>query len=252
MDLELKGKKLIIGGATRGISRAITELFAREGADVGMFSRNAEALKAHAAALARHGSKVVAEPFTWENRDGYKAMLMNMAEKLGGVDIFVHSISSSGNGATQDWQQSFDLDMLGAVDGCETLQPYLAKSSAGAVVLMTSTAAVETFLIPQAFNAIKAAIITYGKQLSQAWAPQGVRVNMVCPGPITYPGGNWDGIKAAMPQLYDAQLAQVPMGRFGAPEDVAKAVAFLASPAASYITGTNLVIDGGYTKRVQF
>lgn len=252
MNLELKGKKVIIGGATRGISRAITELLADEGADIAMFSRNSPELNAHAASLAKRGGKIVAEPFNWENRDGYKNFLVSLADKLGGVDIFVHSISSSGNAATHDWQQSFELDMLGAVDGCDALQPYLAKSGAGSVILMSSTAAVETFLIPQAFNAIKAAIITYGKQLSQAWAPQGIRVNMISPGPVSYPGGNWEGIKAAMPQLYDATLAQIPLGRFGAPADVAKAVAFLASPAASYITGTNLIIDGGYTKRVQF
>ncbi len=252
MDLGLKGKKVIIGGAARGISKAVTEVLAAEGAEIGMFSRNAEALEAHRAALAAGGAKVVAHPFTLAGREGYRKFLENLAGELGGADIFIHSISSSGSGATQDWQQSFEIDMLGAVDGCEALEPFLAKSGAGSVVLMSSTAAVETFLIPQAFNAIKAAMITYGKQLSQAWAGQGIRVNMVSPGPVSYPGGNWEMIKAAMPALYDATSQQIPLGRFGAPEDVAKAVAFLASPAAAYITGTNIIIDGGYTKRVQF
>jgi NAD(P)-dependent dehydrogenase (short-subunit alcohol dehydrogenase family) len=75
---------------------------------------------------------------------------------------------------------------------------------------------------------------------------------MVSPGPISYPGGNWEGVKAMMPDLYAGVLAQIPLGRFGSPEDVARAVAFLASPAASYITGTNIIVDGGFTKRVQF
>jgi NAD(P)-dependent dehydrogenase (short-subunit alcohol dehydrogenase family) len=75
---------------------------------------------------------------------------------------------------------------------------------------------------------------------------------MVSPGPISYPGGNWEIIKGAMPELYEKTLSEMPLGRFGAPEDVARAVVFLSSPAASYITGTNVVIDGGYTKRVQF
>ncbi|MET0546778.1 MAG: SDR family oxidoreductase, partial [Caulobacterales bacterium] len=152
-----------------------------------------------------------------------------------------------------DWQQSFDVDMMGAVDGCEALEPFLKDSKAASVILMSSTAAVETFLVPQAFNAIKAAVITYSKQLSQAWAPAGIRVNAISPGPIGYPGGNWEAIKTHMPDLYNATLPQIPLGnRLGTPEEVAKAVAFIASPAASYITGTNLVIDGGYTKRVQF
>ena len=252
MDLGLKGKRVIIGGAARGIGRAVTELLAAEGAHLGIFGRNAEAISAHADALSKRGGKVVAETFTFTEREAYRGLLGTLAERLGGCDIFIHNISSSGAQATGDWEQTFKLDVLGAVDGCETLEPHLGKSGAGAVILMSSTAAVETFLVPQAFNALKGSLITYGKQLSQAWAPKGIRVNMVSPGPVAYPGGNWDGIKAVMPQLYDATLAAIPMGRFGAPDDVARAVAFLASSAASYITGTNLIVDGGYTKRVQF
>lgn len=252
MDLGLKGRKVIIGGALRGISKAITEVFAAEGADIAMFTRQSEGLDAQRDLLAAHGGKIIAETFTLEDREGYKSFLTGLADKLGGVDIFIHSISSSGAQATMDWEQTFKIDMMGAVDGCEALEPYLEKSGSGSVILMSSTAAFETFLVPQAFNAVKAALITYGKQLSQAWGPKGIRVNMVSPGPISYPGGNWEGIKGVMPELYDATLGQFPLGRFGAPADVAPAVAFLASPAASYITGTNIVIDGGYTKRVQF
>ncbi|MBT9598140.1 MAG: SDR family oxidoreductase, partial [Vitreoscilla sp.] len=78
------------------------------------------------------------------------------------------------------------------------------------------------------------------------------RVNCISPGPTSYPGGNWDMIKGAMPELYTKTLGEMPLGRFGAPEDVARSMLFLSSPMASYITGANLVIDGGYTKRVQF
>ena len=103
-----------------------------------------------------------------------------------------------------------------------------------------------------AFNAIKAALLTYGKQLSQAWGPKGIRVNAVSPGPISFPNGNWEMIKSAVPSLYDATLSQFALGRFGVPDDVARTIVFLASPASAYTTGTNVVVDGGYTKRVQF
>jgi NAD(P)-dependent dehydrogenase (short-subunit alcohol dehydrogenase family) len=134
----------------------------------------------------------------------------------------------------------------------EVLERHLEKSAAGSMVLMSTTAAVETFLYPQAFNAMKAALLTYSKQLSQLWAAKKIRVNAVSPGPTIYPGGNWEFIKANMADLYGNTLAAMPTGRFGSPEEVARAVVFLASPVASYITGVNLVVDGGFTKRVQF
>jgi NAD(P)-dependent dehydrogenase (short-subunit alcohol dehydrogenase family) len=192
------------------------------------------------------------EAFTLKDRGGYKAWLTNAAMRMGGCDIFIHNISSSGSQATMDWEQTFAVDMLGAVDGCEALEPFLEKSGAGSVILMSSTAAVETFLVPQAFNAIKAGLITYAKQLSQVWAAKGVRVNTVSPGPIKYPRGNWEWIETEMGDFYKSTLSAMPFGRFGTAEEVARAVVFLASPAASWITGVNLVVDGGFTKRVQF
>jgi NAD(P)-dependent dehydrogenase (short-subunit alcohol dehydrogenase family) len=253
MDLGLKGKKVIIGGATRGLSKAAVNLFAAEGCDIGMFSRDATGLAELASGLSDHGGKYANREFFLDDRQEYKDMLAGLAEELGGCDIFVHTISSSGSQGAQDWEESFRIDMLGAVDAVEVLEPFLEKSEAGSIVMMSSTAAVETFIAPQAFNAIKAALIAYASQLSQALAPKGIRVNTVSPGPICYPGGNWDGIKALAPEFVEGIEAQIPLGqRMGSPDEVASGIVFLASPAARYIIGANLVIDGGYTKRIQF
>jgi NAD(P)-dependent dehydrogenase (short-subunit alcohol dehydrogenase family) len=253
MELGLKGKKVIMNGGAHGIGLETVKLFTAEGADVAFFSRDQGRIDAALAAVAGNPGKAHGTAFDMSgNPEGDKEWLAKACETLGGCDVFIHTASASGMGATQDWQRCFDIDIMGAVLGMEVLTPALAKSGQGAVIFMSTTAAVETFIMPQAFNALMAALITYAKQLSQALAAQGIRVNVVSPGPIEYPTGNWEAIKSAVPDLYNATKAAMPMGRLGAPEEVARTIAFLASPASSYTTGVNIVVDGGYTKRVQF
>lgn len=253
MDLGLKNKNVILTGGSRGIGRAALEHFAKEGANVAFFSRNADQVKTAADELAAHGGKVFAESFeVTEDMDAYGAWLEKAVKELGGCDMFIHNISASGAGATGDWDKVFNTDIKSAVKSVEILQPHLEKSDSASIILMVTTAAVETFFVPQAYNALKASLITYGSQLSQALGPKGVRVNMVSPGPIEFPGGNWSNIKENKPEFYAATESNMALGRFGTADDVARTVVFLSSPASEYTTGTNVVIDGGYTKRVQF
>lgn len=252
MDLGLKGKKVILTGGSRGIGRAAVEIFAEEGCDIAFFSRSPEGVAQTVESLSRHGGKIIGEALDMTDLDAYTAWLKSAADRLGGCDIFVPGASASGSGATGDWDMCFNADVKGTVLGCETLQPYLETSGSGSIVIMSSTAAFENFIVPQAFNALKAALLTYSSQLGQALGPKGVRVNAVSPGPIAFPGGNWEAIKAAVPELYQATEAGFALGRWATPDEVARTIVFLASPASSYTTGTNVVIDGGYTKRVQF
>jgi NAD(P)-dependent dehydrogenase (short-subunit alcohol dehydrogenase family) len=152
----------------------------------------------------------------------------------------------------QAWQATFDVDVMSAARGVEAALPFLAKSDSGSVVFISSTAALEYLGVPQPYNAMKAALIAHAGDLAQALAKQGIRVNTVSPGPIYFEGGNWEMIKNAMPAVYQGALAQCAIGRMGTPEEVARAVVFLASPAASLITGANLVCDGGFTKGHHF
>jgi len=252
VDLGLKGKKVILTGGSRGIGRAAVEIFAEEGCDIAFFSRNPEGVAQTVESLSRHGGKIIGEALDMADHEAYTTWLKSAADRLGGCDIFVPGASASGSGATGDWDMCFNADVKGTVIGCETLEPYLEKSGSGSIVIMSSTAAFENFIVPQAFNALKAALLTYSSQLGQALGPKGIRVNAVSPGPIAFPGGNWEAIKAAAPELYQATEAGFALGRWGGPDEVARTIVFLASPAASYTTGTNVVIDGGYTKRVQF
>ena len=254
MDLGLAGKKVIMNGGAHGLGLAALRHFAREGADVAFLSRDPAKVEAAVKEIDGCGPGKVqgtAIDITGDP-EGYKAWLNGSLEALGGCDIFVHTASASGQGATGDWQRCLDMDIMNAVHGMEVLTPALTESDCGSVIFMSSTAALETFIAPQAFNALKAALITYGSQLSQALAGQGVRVNCITPGAVEYPGGNWEMIKGVVPALYEATLAKMPMGRFGEPEEVAKAIVFVASPACPYMTGANVVIDGGFTQRVQF
>jgi NAD(P)-dependent dehydrogenase (short-subunit alcohol dehydrogenase family) len=150
------------------------------------------------------------------------------------------------------WQANFEIDVMSAARGVEAALPLLAASEAGAIVFVSSTAALEYLGVPQPYNAMKAALIAHAHDLAQALAPRGIRVNAVSPGPIYFEGGNWQMIQQAMKPVYERALAQCAIGRMGTPEEVARAVVFLASPAASLITGANLVCDGGFTKRVQY
>lgn len=253
MDLGLRGKKAIVTGATKGIGRAIVELLALEGADIGLCARAADEVAETVAALKVRGINAVGEAVNVRDGEHYKAWLERTATALGGCDIFIPNVSAGGGfDSEKNWVKSFEVDVLHTVRGCETLMPHLEKSGSGSIVIISSTNALETFGVPQAYNAMKAALLTYSKQLSQHVGKRGVRVNSISPGPVYFDGGAWELIKGTMPKLYDWAVKQIPIGRMGAPEEVARVVAFIASPAASLITGSNIVADNGFTKRVQF
>lgn len=253
MDLGLKGKKAIITGGTRGIGRRVVNLLVEEGCDVALCARNGDVVKETVEALSGKGAKVIGDAVDVKDAEAYKAWIGKAAEALGGADILIPNVSAGGGmGGEEFWYNAFEIDVMGTVRAVEAAMPDLEKSGNAAIVMISTTAAIETFLVPQAYNAMKAALLTYSGQLSQAVGPKGIRVNSVSPGPIYFEGGAWSMIEKGMPDLYNATKAGHPGGRFGTPEEVANAVVFLASDAASHITGVNVVVDGGYTKRVQF
>jgi NAD(P)-dependent dehydrogenase (short-subunit alcohol dehydrogenase family) len=253
MDLGLKGKKAIVTGATKGIGRAIVELLASEGADVGLCARTGDEVDEALQSLKARGIHAVGGALNVRDAEAYKDWLEKTAAALGGCDIFVPSVSGGGGmDSEKNWWRNFEIDVLHTVRGCEALMEHLKKSGQGSVVIISSTNAIETFAAPMAYNAMKAALITYAKQLSQFVGKQGVRVNAVSPGPIYFEGGAWEMIKGTNQKFYESTLRAIPGGRMGTPEEVARVVAFLASPASSLITGANVVADHGFTKGVRY
>lgn len=252
MDLGLNGRKALVTAATRGIGLAIARTFADQGCDVAICARGEGGLETARKDLEARGARVFTAAVDVADADAFTRFVADAGRALDGLDVFVSNASGGAGPGTKAWQANFDVDVMGAVRGVEASLPFLTQSDAASVVFISSTAALEYLGVPQAYNAMKAALIAHACDLSQALAPQGVRVNVVSPGPVYFEGGSWEMIKQAMPAMYDAALTQCAIGRMGTPEEVARAVVFLASPAASLITGANLVCDGGFTKRVAY
>lgn len=253
MDLGLGGLKACVSGGTRGIGRAIVETLAGEGVEVAFCARKAEEVAEAQGALTAKGLKVHGAVADVADADGYKGWINGAAEAMGGMDIFIANVSAGGGmKGEESWKASFEVDMLGAVRSVEAATPHLLKSAKASLVFISTTAATEAFVGPQAYNAIKAAINNYAKNLASSMGAKGLRVNTVSPGPVYFEGGSWEMIKTHMKPFYDSTMAQIPLGRMADPQDVANAVAFIASPAAGYITGTNVTVDGGMLKRVDY
>jgi NAD(P)-dependent dehydrogenase (short-subunit alcohol dehydrogenase family) len=250
MDLGLAGKKAIVTGGKRGLGFATASVLADEGADVAICARGD--VSDAVAALAAKGVRAFGAGVDAADADAYKAWLTTAVEQLGGCDIFVHNISAASGRGEASWENNLQLDIFGLTRAIEVLTPALEAGGAGSVVCMSSIAAQEEFAGPGSFGPMKAAMTAYANNLAQALAPKGIRVNVVSPGPVYFEGGNWDTIKQHMSAFYDATVAKMPLKRLGDPNEVANTVVFLASPAASLITGANVVADGGYTKRIKF
>jgi 3-oxoacyl-[acyl-carrier protein] reductase len=253
MDLGIKGKNALVTGGTRGIGRAIVELLAEEGCNVALCARNAGPVAETAAALEKKGVKAVGSAVDVSNIAALKSWVGEAAGALGGVDIFVANVSALAQGMDEEsWRRGFEVDVMATVFGCEAAVPFLEKSSAGAIVVVGSTAMAEIYGPNRSYAAVKAAIVPYVKGLARNLAAKNVRANLVSPGNVYFKDGVWGTVERNNPDLFKSMIARNPTGRMGTPKEVADAVVFLASSRASFITGTNLIIDGALTQRVQF
>ena len=253
MDLGLRGKKAIVTGATRGIGLAIANLLAAEGCDVAICARHREAVDATVASLMRGGVKATGGVVDAADLPALRGWIGKAAEELGGLDIFVANVSALAQGMDEEaWRRGFEIDVMSTVFGIEAALPLLEKSAAASIVVVGSTALAEIYGPTRSYAAVKAALVPYVKGLARNLAAKNVRANMVSPGNVYFKGGVWNIVEERNPEMFRSMLARNPTGRMGTPEEVANAVVFLASPRASFITGTNLIIDGALTQRVQF
>ena len=256
MDLELKGKNAIILGGTRGIGRAIADTLAAEGANVAICARKSEQGADAVAALAATGVKATGTAVDITDGVALKAWIEAAAAELGGIDILVSNAGAMAVGNDPAaWEQNFRLDVLGMVNAFEAAKPFLLKAGEArgdaSFVVISSVSAAESDSAGS-YGPIKAALIHQAKGLARQYAAQHVRTNVVSPGAVYFKGGVWNMIETNMPAMYQGMMERIPMGRMATPDDIAKAAVFLASPASSFTSGVNLVVDGVSSRRVNF
>lgn len=256
MDLQLKGKKAVVTGSTRGIGRAIAELLADEGADVAICARNEAQVTEAVAALKAKGVNVFGRAVDIVDGPALRAFVTDAAEALGGIDILVSNASALVQGAGEDeWRAMLDVDVLGAVRTFEAAKPFLeaaAQANGDACFMITSSISAAEASAPSAYGAMKAAQIHYAKGLARENAPKKIRCNVVSPGTVFFEGGVWGQIKAGMPAFFEQMIKRNPTGRMATPEEIAAATVFLASPLSAFTTGINMVVDGAISQRANF
>lgn len=253
MDLGLKGLRAIVSGGTKGIGRAIAETLAAEGAHVAICARDADGVKAAVAALSAKGVTATGAAVDVSDAAGVAKWVADSAAALGGLDILVANVSALAISTDEaGWKAGFDTDLMGSVRMVNAAMPWLEKSQAASIVTISSVSGREIDFAAGPYGAFKAALIHYTQGLAFQLAGKGIRANTVSPGNTYFDGGVWQQIEQGNPDFFKQALALNPTGRMGKPQEMANAAVFLASPAASFVTGTNLVVDGALTRGVQY
>lgn len=252
MDLGLEGKVAIVTGGSRGIGWYTAEALAQEGCHVGICARGAEGVKEAVGRLEAMGVKAFGRALDVADGPALETWVRDAADALGGLDIVVANVSALGAGEGEEgWRNAFEVDLLHTVRTVETALPLLEGSAAPSIVIVSSVSAREAGPSAQAYGSVKAALIRYAKGLACGLAPGGVRVNVVSPGTIYMEKGFWGRMERTDPETFRQAFDANPLERMGRPGEVARAIAFLASPASSFTTGANLVVDGALTRGVQ-
>jgi 3-oxoacyl-[acyl-carrier protein] reductase len=252
MDLGLTGKVAIVTGGSRGLGLAAAHALAAEGASLLICARGEDALKQAASDLqksAASGARVASVAADVSTQSGAQTVVDAAVKSFGRLDIVVNNVGLGKGGdieATTDaeWQEAFDQTLFPAIRITRLAVPHLRKHGGGAIVIVSSIFGRESGG-RMTYNAVKAAEISLAKSLAQQLAKDQIRVVSIAPGSILFEGGSWWKRQQADPEGIARFVKQeLPFGRFGRPEEVGSAIAFAASPKASWISGTTIVVDG--------
>jgi 3-oxoacyl-[acyl-carrier protein] reductase len=262
MDTGLEGKAALVGGASRGIGRAIALALAREGAMVALCARNQETLdKARDDIRNETGAKTLSLICDMSRQEDIAAAVAAAADAFGRLDIIVNNAGGPPTGTFESledayWQHAIDQNLLSAVRTTREALPHLKRSGSGRIINITSVAVKQPIDGLMLSNATRLGVIGWAKTLSRELAPHGITVNNICPGNIATERlmslieDRAKRNKQSLEEVVSLEEARIPMGFLGEPDDVAALAVFFASSKARYITGTTIQVDGGSTTAI--
>jgi 3-oxoacyl-[acyl-carrier protein] reductase len=259
MDLGLKGKVALVTGATRGLGYAMAKALAEEGVNVAICARDAQKVREVCGELnkiaERAGARASGYTADVSKASDAEGMVTGIVKQFGGIDILVNNAGAARPGALAElpesaWQEQFDLNLFAPVRLARLCAPHMEKRGGGSIINIGSIYGRESGG-PLTYNASKAALHSFTKMLAREFAPKNIRVNTIAPGSILTPGGNWERRFKENPAFEKDFIShEMPAGRLGRPDEVAYAVVMLASPRASWITGTSIPVDGAQGRSI--
>ena len=252
MDLGLTGRVVVVTGGSRGIGFAAAQALVAEGAHVVVCARGAEQLQRAVEQLriaAVNGASTEGVIADVSSEAGVATVIDAAVATFGRLDVLVNNVGLAKGADLEsttdaDWQDAFDQTLFPAIRASRLAVPHMRKQGGGAIVTVSSIFGRESGG-RMTYNAVKAAEISLTKSLAQQLAKDQIRVVSVAPGSILFEGGSWwKRVQADPPGMAEFGARELPFGRFGKPDEIGAAIAFLASPKASWVSGTTVVVDG--------
>ncbi len=250
MDLALAGRRALVTGGTRGIGRAVVARLVEEGCAVSFCARTTDAVQQAVTDLRERGATVHGAAVDVTDEAAMTLFVEQSAAELGGLDLLVANAGGASGGpgiadaTAQDWRSTMDLNVVHAAVAVHAALPHLVASDAASVVIISSISGSRPQPRPQ-YAAAKAAEISLAASLARELGSRGIRVNSLSPGSVLFDGGSWARRRDDDPEAFASFVArEFPRGRLGTPQEIADVVAFLLSPRAAWVSGTDVVVDG--------